>query len=108
MSYDISLVIDTGKEEREILEIGNYTYNCGSMFAKATEKQYSLSDLNGMNCKEVAKIINFAIINMRSNPEKYKKLNPENGWGDYTSFLEYVEKIEKGCLENPKCNLLVC
>lgn len=87
MSYDISLVIDTGKEEREVVEIGNYTYNCSKMFVIASEVDKSLSDLHNMSCIEAEPIIAKAVENMQKDPVKYKAMNPENGWGSYETFF---------------------
>ena len=35
MSWDVYLTIDTGIEEREVIDIGNYTYNVAPMYKKA-------------------------------------------------------------------------
>lgn len=106
MSYDISLEIDTGNSElQEVVEIGNYTYNCSEMFVDASECDKSLGDLHGMSCQEAEPIIAKAVENMQKNPTKYKAMNPENGWGNYDGFLRYVEKLLKECRANPKCTI---
>lgn len=35
-----------------------------------------------------------------NNPEKYKKFNPKNGWGDYEGMVEFVRKYLQACEEN--------
>jgi hypothetical protein len=36
---------------------------------------------------------------LKMNPEKYKKYNPENGWGSYEGLVEFVEKYLNACYE---------
>jgi hypothetical protein len=38
---------------------------------------------------------------LKSNPKKFVKLNPANGWGSYEGFVEAVESILEACEENP-------
>lgn len=35
------------------------------------------------------------------DPARFKKLNPENGWGDYKGFIEFVRAYLEACSENP-------
>jgi hypothetical protein len=35
------------------------------------------------------------------DPAKYKKLNPENGWGDYETFCEFLEEVLAACFKYP-------
>ena len=38
---------------------------------------------------------------MKSNPEYFKKFNPENGWGTYEGLLSFAEKYLEACKEYP-------
>jgi hypothetical protein len=44
---------------------------------------------------------------LRADPEKFKKLNPENGWGDYEGLVEFVEKYLAACKANPDAMIRV-
>lgn len=106
MSYDISLEIDTGNSElQEVVEIGNYTYNCSGMFVRANSKRLSLRELHGMTCTKAEPILAEVVENMQKNPAEYKAMNPENGWGSYDTFLPYLENFLKQCRANPKCKI---
>ena len=112
MSYDCSLEVDTGNGETISIDLGNYTYNCSMMLVKAIEKssgkkETSLSDLDGVIAKEVSKILGLACIEMAENRKEYIEMNPENGWGDYDSWLEYLRNIELQCLKHPNTKLSV-
>ena len=39
---------------------------------------------------------------LRSDPERFTKLNPENGWGNYEGLVEFVEKYLEACKEYPE------
>ena len=45
---------------------------------------------------------------LRNNPDKYKKLNPENGWGDYEGLLRVAEEYLAHCQVYPNAEVGVC
>jgi len=49
-----------------------------------------LSELAGTPAREMRNILADAIHNMLIEPDKYRALNPKNGWGDYASCLVYL------------------
>lgn len=110
MSYDIDIEHQSIKVAREAggleTEIGNYTYNCGSMFREASGGK-GLSDLNGMNCKQAGYIVDFVLDNFAKDPEKYRAMNPENGWGNFDSFREYIQKLGDACKKYPHSRVVV-
>jgi hypothetical protein len=40
-----------------------------------------------------------------AEPEKYRKFNPENGWGTYEVFVEFVEDYLGACKEYPDAGI---
>lgn len=44
---------------------------------------------------------------LRDNPEKYKKYNPENGWGDYDGLVEFVRLYLEACEASPGADVRV-
>jgi hypothetical protein len=105
MSYDITLQIDTGNGKIDVVDCGNYTYNCAPMLTKAAN--ISLLDLRGAQCKEVVPILSAAIDTMTIDPKVYKALEPENGWGDYEGWLRYLRTVRDACQDHPLCTLHV-
>lgn len=45
---------------------------------------------------------------LRSDPDKYRKLNPSNGWGSYEGLVKFVENYLEACQENPDCTVRSC
>jgi hypothetical protein len=111
MSYDVSVSIDTGNGESLEEEIGNYTYNCSAMLTKALvavgKEQISLSDMHGWDVSKVAFYLKDALQYMRENRKEFIAMNPDNGWGDFESWLEFLSKIYETCLKHPKCDLRI-
>ncbi len=44
---------------------------------------------------------------MASDPEKYRAMNPPNGWGDYEGARDYLTDLLEGCLAHPKTTIYV-
>jgi hypothetical protein len=42
-----------------------------------------------------------------SDPEKFKKFNPENGWGSYEGLCDFVYKYRNACRNYPNADLYV-
>lgn len=106
MSYDVYLEIDTGgPHPQRVVDCGNYTYNCAGMLVDACGS--SLNDLDKSVCGQVWVLLEHAIAKLRANPEKYRAMNPKNGWGNYDAWVVYLTNIANECRDNPKCVLRV-
>lgn len=75
-----------GFEETTIDSI-NMTSNVAPMWRLAGA---DLREMRGKPAAEVKIILATAVRNMLAEPEKYRALNPENGWGDYESCVKYL------------------
>ena len=42
-----------------------------------------------------------------SDPERFKKFDPENKWGDYYGLVDFVRKYLLACEENPNASVSV-
>lgn len=104
MSYDISLT-QIVTEEKEVADIGNYTYNISPMYQKAMN--ISLYNFDGMKASEAIDILQKGLIDMTNNSLEYEKLNPENGWGDYQGAMNYLSKLLVECRKHPHSTIHV-
>jgi hypothetical protein len=100
MSWDIWLVTEVDGHEITIGESFNYTHNCNRMIRDAglTEWPYKV---DGWEAKKLAIFLDMAIENLSVDPEKYRAMNPENGWGDYDSLLDVLKQVRKQCATYP-------
>lgn len=105
MSYDVSLTINTGIEEVNVAECGNYTSNVSPMWSEALG--FPLSKLCGMNASDAVPHLRKAIAAMEDEPNKYRAMNPENGWGNYEGALSYLRKMLIECVQHPLCKIYI-
>ena len=111
MSWDIYLTDDRGHSEGE----WNYTHNCNGMIEAALgdategtpEPFWSVlaggksgmgrrswwSLLDGCNGPEGAALLDRIISGMEADPERFRAMNPPNGWGDYDSLLRVLRSM---------------
>jgi len=95
MSLDFSI------KKIKMVEVysGNYTHNVIPMWTKAGIYD-DLYNSQGKKVKDIILNLKKGLIKMKRNPNKYLKLNPKNGWGEYYTAMEFLEEIIKNCEEN--------
>lgn len=119
MSWDADLVCDccghaTGQ--------WNYTHNTNRMIADARESighadAHELGSthpimkaigppwyevLDGMPGSEGARYLSDIITALEADPQRYRSMNPENGWGSYDSLLSVLREMrERSTTEVP-------
>lgn len=101
MSYDIHLEADLGGPAPIPIWAydWNYTTNCAPMWRAAGA---NLAEFDGKPAGECAEILRDAIAELVANPEKYRAMDPENGWGSYDSLLPALRKLLEGFDEAPR------
>ena len=85
----------------------NYTSNVSGMWADAIGE--NLGDLidRVSTAGELIEPVGRGIIAMRRDPERYRQMEPSNGWGDYNGALAYLEWIAKTASEHPNVEVSV-
>jgi hypothetical protein len=109
MSYDFRMIVDAGGETPGIVfDDLNYTYNVSPMYYDAFDGNKGVNILQGKTGEECIPWLETAIKKFKADPEKYQKLNPKNGWGDYSGALRVLEELLMWCQEAPKANMDIC
>lgn len=107
MSHDVYLEIDTGSDTlATVVEVGNYTSNVAGMWRKALGGE-SLSDFDGRNAGESVEVLAAAVAWMEADPDAYRAMDPDNGWGRYEGASDYLTALLGACREHPKCQIRV-
>ena len=113
MSYDVRLAIDTGGEGLvSVTEYRNPTFNLAPMFSAALGidmRDYGKGRrfLDGMPAAEALPIVTAALSAMALDPARFRALDPPNGWGSYEGAVEFLQWLQKKCIEHPKATVLV-
>ena len=49
-----------------------------------------------------------AIVEMKADPERFKKHEPENKWGTYDDFVPWLERYLEACKQYPRARIEAC
>lgn len=99
--------IDVGGDEPATVRTGlGYTYNVSPMFYDAMGGE-GIRGLDGKLGRDALPLLRSAIEKMAGNPEKYRAMNPENGWGNYDGALRLLRDLLEWCESAPLATLVV-
>lgn len=100
MSYDLRIGVKV--EGTDIIAViaepekHSPTYNLGQMFRAATGWEFEQS--KWYRVSEVYPKIQRGLAELIAYPKKYKKYEPENGWGSIGSAIEALQSL-KNCID---------
>ena len=117
MSLDVDLMVT----QPVSVYSGNITHNLGTM---AREVKFDIEwtgvadlslydvlwrpDEHGYEtASDISDLLEIGWNILLSDPEKFKKLNPENGWGSYEGLCDFVYKYRNACWDNPEAELRI-
>ena len=111
MSLDVDLVVT----QPVSVYCGNITHNLGRMAnAVKLENGTTLYEVlwrpeeKGMcHARDIAELLDEGFNILLSEPEHYRKFNPENGWGSYEGLCNFVYNYRNACWDNPDAVLRV-
>ena len=112
MSLDIyleSVVCEhCGRGGEEVFSV-NITHNLTGMADEAGiyKHLWRPEELRIAKAEELIAPLSAAVKLMMDDPGRFRKHNPENGWGDYGVFLSAVESYLSACKRYPKATLRV-
>ncbi len=86
MSADI--YVDAIKRVRVVSV--NVTYNLGPMLREAGMEW---KDFTSLEPPALAKRLTATIAELESRPDRYRMLNPANGWGNYEGLLKSLRDV---------------
>ena len=95
MSYDIAFKVRVADTDKYV-EIGdcdaNITWNVAEIIRKSTGLPWENEENNGL-CADIIPKIQSGIVELCTHTEKYKALEPDNGWGTVEGTIRFFRKI---------------
>ena len=58
--------------------------------------------------EDIAKLLDEGWNILVSEPDRFKQLNPENGWGNYDNLCRFVYEYRTACWNEPDATIEVC
>lgn len=111
MSLDVDLMVT----QPTSVYSNNITHNLGKMAGEVSlSNGMTLYDIlwrpeeHGLYFAcEISELLDEGWNILLPDPEKYKRYNPENGWGSYEGLCDFVYKYRNACWDNPQAELSV-
>lgn len=93
----------------------NITHNLGAMANEVSVGEgrtlYDIlwrPDEHGyVYAREIVDMLETGWKELISDPERYNKFNPKNGWGHYQGLVKFVHQYYNACKDNPDAELRV-
>ena len=112
MSLDVRLEVrvDVGGKEPHVFTLfeANTTHNLNTMAEAAGIYRHVWRPEELPEIKTAGDLIQplrDGIRKMEDDPRKFIALNPENGWGNYADFLQWLRRYVEACIEFPKATI---
>src|SRR6185312_1289846 len=102
------VTIHIGGESSQIYS-ANITHNLSTMAEAAGIYKYLWrpDEIGIETAKQLIEPLIEGIQRLKSDPEKYKELNPENGWGNYEGLVKFAEDSLCACTLHPDAKVRV-
>jgi len=106
MSLNVTL---TRTQETNVYELCGLTHNLTAMAEEAGiyKVMWRPEELDFGEAGELIPDLERGLALLMEKPERFKKLNPKNGWGDYEGFVKVVRKYLSACKTYPDAKIWV-
>jgi hypothetical protein len=87
----------------------NITHNLGKMASEAGiyEVLWRPEECNFTKAAHLIEPLQTGLGRLQSNPERFRILNPENGWGTYEGLMRFVADYLAACMKHPTADVSV-
>ena len=117
MSLDVCLTLEDqepvtvvpGVQDPTEVYWANITHNLNTMAEAAGLYRYLWrpDEIGVTKAKELIEPLTAGLMILKNDPERFKKYNPSNGWGDYEGLVRFVEDYLKACWRFPEAAVRV-
>lgn len=87
----------------------NITHNLGKMADEAGiyKHLWRPDEIGITKAEQLIEPLRVGLALLKSDPERFKKFDAENGWGLYIHFVPFVEKYLQACEKYPDAEVSV-
>lgn len=105
MSLDVMLI----RMQPIAVFSSNITHNLNKMAEEAGiyKHLWRPESIGITKAKQLIEPLKTGIALMKSDPERFKKFDTENGWGTYEHFIPWIEKYLIACEQYPDAEIEV-
>ena len=102
------VIVKQDEESNEVYS-ANITHNLNQMASEAGIYKYLWrpDEIGITKAEQLIQPLRDGLELLKSNPKRFKELNPENGWGDYEGLVSFVEKYLAACEKYPSAEVSV-
>lgn len=99
MSLDVSL--------KTTLFDGNITHNLAEMAGAAGiyKHLWRPEELGIWQASDLIIPLSEGLERLKAEPDKFKEMNPDNGWGDYEGLVRFVAEYIEACRKFPHASI---
>lgn len=89
---------------------GNITHNLGGMADAAGiyKALWRPEEIGVVHAWQLVDLLTDGLALLRSDPERFRAMEPDNGWGTYEGLCEFVEQYLAACKEHPDADVTAC
>ena len=111
MSLDVTLTVCLCQHCGSVSEVysGNITHNLTEMAANAEiyKPLWRPEEINIKTARDLIEPLKNGLAKLHKTPEHFKQFNPPNGWGDYETFIRFVQEYLRACEDFPEAKVEV-
>lgn len=111
LRYPVNNLFADDPEAPEPEEVfwGNITHNLNKMAEAAGLYEYLWrpEEIGVAKAEQLIGPLTTGLALLRQSPDKFKPLNPANGWGSYETLVRFVQKYLTACEEHPDADISV-
>lgn len=94
--------VQESEYESEYVYDANITHNLNTMAQEAGIYMHLWrpEEIGITKAEELIEPLREGLHLLKMDPERFKKFNPDNGWGSYEGLVKFVENYLNACYEN--------
>jgi hypothetical protein len=99
----------TSEATDDCLFTANITHNLNKMAMDAGiyKALWRPEEIGAKKARDLVDQLTQGLDLLRKDPERFKRFNPENGWGKYETLVEFVERYLTACTAFPSADVSV-